>query len=948
MDASFDIQLLGSPLAGSDSPVYTWSNSLSSYIAATEMASFSDGSHLIAYVSTDGGSTKLYARRSDIQGQSTTDPVMVHDFGSMFIVSGNITVRVATFSNGEYVILWRDSESLSGQRYYANGQAAGGAFLVTPTQTTGIFGFDVATKSNGHLYVIWANGRRLPVMGVELDTQGNQVQPPKSLVLPTLNDMLEEVKAAPAANDGFVLSWGVAQSNPTGIGHKFQAFDSQLNPLGTVETLTSPTSGMAPEMLRLGPNRNVWAEQITDVGANRLQVQLRDDQGNLIAPAYDVSFNSSTLLPPQLTRWPGRGFLLTYLESDERGHHVYALVFNQEGAPLSTRLLVTESMDLPLNQFRVTGLTADRFGVAWIDNSTSPLYQTLKERTWQLATIPLSVKVNAPDGVIDPSTHEVVVTNLPVTIGVQGAVQDTPNTWRLSLDQAAQLQLVTYGPWPTVRFTLSVVDKATGDVVVSHDLSIGTDLDDQFFLPDDVQGQVLGMQGYNQLVLPGASSDYVVEALATGQFHLTSSTQTTDLFLSEVDAVMLADGLFTIEDLIPPPPDPDPIVPDPVLPDPVLPDPVLPDPELPDPGEPDPTEPTEEPSTGEDPSITDNGGNDEESDEETDEDDDDTELLGLYVFNGNVLTNSESSWDVSTDVEDMTSSEPFDAFDSSDTLWQDLDWLQWSDASSDLVPLVANQNLDLLGDTPSSPAEESPADSVEAPEEAADESVADEADPDDVTQELAADDEPLEAPLDTLELSDAEAALYGQPNSSPSRGHGADRVADSRTSSSVMAPQNPRESTAWNAARHAATLPSTLFESVRLAARTHFDDRSDRERRETVHEDGIRFHSPELNVTTRFASQELFTQMDTIDREVEQDVQQRQLMVGTAVVIATGFSVAQIAWLLRGSLIITQTLSSLPIWIGFDPLPVLNSVPSSGFTPIPVGNDESLLDLVRR
>ncbi len=948
MDASFDIQLLGSPVAGSDSPVYTWSNSLSSYIADTEMASFADGSHLIAYVSTDGGSTRLYARRSDIQGQSTTDPVIVHDFGSMFIVSGNITVRVATFSNGEYAILWRDSESLSGQRYYASGQAAGDAFLVTPTQTTGVFGFDVATKSNGHLYVIWANGRRLPVMGVELDTQGNQVQPPKPLVFPTLNDMLEEVKAAPGANDGVVLSWGVAQSNPTGIGHKFQAFDSQLNPLGTVETLTSPTSGMAPEMLRLGPNRNVWAEHITDVVGNRLQVQLRDDQGNLIAPAYDVSLNSSTLLAPQLTRWPGRGFLLTYLESDELGHHVYARVFNQEGAPLSTRLLVTESMDLPVDQFRITGLTPDRFGVAWIDNSSSPLSHTLKERTWQLATIPLSVKVNAPDGMIDPSTHEIVVSNLPATVGLQGGVQDTQGTWRLSFDQAAQLQLVTYGPWPTVRFTLSVVNKATGELVIGHDLSIGTDLDDQFFLPDDVQGQVLGMQGYNQLVLPGASTDYVVEALATGQFHLTSTTQTTDLFLSEVDAVMLADGLFTIEDLIPPPPDPDPIPPDPVVPDPVVPDPVIPDPELPDPGEPDPTDPAEEPSTDEDPSITDDGGDDEETDEDAEEDNTDTDLLGLYVFNGNVLTNNQSGWEVPSDVEDMTSSEPLDVFDSSDTLWQDLDWLQWSDASSDLVPLVANQNLDLLGDTPSSPADESPADSVETPEEAADEPPADEADPDDVTQELAADDEPLEAPLDTLELSDAEAALYSQPNASTSRGRGAERLADSKSSSPVMPPQSPRESTAWNAARQAATLPSTLFETVRVAARTHFDDRSERERRETVHEDGIRFHSPELNVTTRFASQELFTQMDTIDREVEQDVQHRQLMVGTAVVVATGFSVAQIAWLLRGSLIITQTLSSLPIWIGFDPLPVLNSVPSPGFTPIPVGNDESLLDLVRR
>lgn len=934
MDAALAVQLLGSPAAGNDSPVYAWNSSSDSFISETDVATFTDGGHLIAYIWSDGSSTKLYARRSDAQGQATTDPFLVHDFGSMTVVSGNITVRVATFANGEYAILWRDSESLSGQRYYSSNDAAGTPFLVTPTQTIGVFGFDVAAKSNGHLYVIWANGRRLPVLGVELDTQGNQVQPPKSLVFPTLSDMLEEVVAESDGGDGVILSWRVAQSNPTGIGHRYLAFSSQLDPISDLQTIDSPTAGMGPEILRLSPGRNVWAEQIFDAGTTRLQVQLRDDQGNIITPVIDASLNSSTLIPPQLTLWPGRGFLLTYLEADDSGYHLYVRAFNHDGAPLSAPLLVMDSLDLPTNQFQTMALTSERFGVTWVESS-NPLAQVMKERTWQLSTLALSLQIDAPAGTIHPSTHEILVTNLPATIGLANGIQEGPNQWRLTLDQAAQMQLLTHGPWPVVRMTLNVVDKATGDTVVSHDVTLGTETDDQFFLPEGVSGQVEGLLGYDQLVLSGVSSEYIVQPVDTNRFHLTSTTQTTDLYLSAVDALMFFDGTFAVEDLVETPAPP-----------------TLPEPPT-DPYPADPTDaptPSEETPSAEEPPSTTDDDQDPEITDETDEesDPDDTDLLGLYVFNGNLVADN-LAWDVSGDVSDSFSDPSLDMIDSPESIWQDLDWLQSSDSASDMAPMMASQDLELLNDIPSSPPDETPADTIEPPHESVEELTTEEGDQGEASQELSSDDGLLEAPLETLELSEAEVALNAN-NSHDAAARELERGATRQAfaTTAAVSQQAPQDVSPWTMTRPVGLLPSTLFETARLAARTRLDDRSPPERRAALQDDSVRFHSPELNVTTRFASQELFTEMDTIDREVAQDVQHRQLMVGTAVVVATGFSVAQIAWLLRGSLIITQTLSSLPIWVGFDPLPVLNSVPSPGFGNLPVGSDESLLDLVRR
>ena len=83
------------------------------------------------------------------------------------------------------------------------------------------------------------------------------------------------------------------------------------------------------------------------------------------------------------------------------------------------------------------------------------------------------------------------------------------------------------------------------------------------------------------------------------------------------------------------------------------------------------------------------------------------------------------------------------------------------------------------------------------------------------------------------------------------------------------------------------------------------------------------FPNADLVVAPEFDSELLFAQVDEIEQEIVPQLDTAQIVVGSAVILATGFSVANLGWLLRGSLLLTKLLTSMPIWLAFDPLPLL-------------------------
>jgi hypothetical protein len=84
-------------------------------------------------------------------------------------------------------------------------------------------------------------------------------------------------------------------------------------------------------------------------------------------------------------------------------------------------------------------------------------------------------------------------------------------------------------------------------------------------------------------------------------------------------------------------------------------------------------------------------------------------------------------------------------------------------------------------------------------------------------------------------------------------------------------------------------------------------------------------------------------ELDRLRESMQAEVELEQRIVGSAVAIGTGLSVGYVIWLLRGGLLVTSLLSSLPAWRYVDPLPVLGRLQGDEEE-----DDESLESMVDR
>ncbi|MEM8733479.1 MAG: hypothetical protein AAGG44_04625 [Planctomycetota bacterium] len=77
-----------------------------------------------------------------------------------------------------------------------------------------------------------------------------------------------------------------------------------------------------------------------------------------------------------------------------------------------------------------------------------------------------------------------------------------------------------------------------------------------------------------------------------------------------------------------------------------------------------------------------------------------------------------------------------------------------------------------------------------------------------------------------------------------------------------------------------------------------------------------------------FEQEAMFAGFDEVEESIADELNEAEIMVGSAIVLATGISIANIAWTLRSSILLSNLMSSLPIFVAFDPLPLLNRTPN--------------------
>ena len=77
------------------------------------------------------------------------------------------------------------------------------------------------------------------------------------------------------------------------------------------------------------------------------------------------------------------------------------------------------------------------------------------------------------------------------------------------------------------------------------------------------------------------------------------------------------------------------------------------------------------------------------------------------------------------------------------------------------------------------------------------------------------------------------------------------------------------------------------------------------------------------NMMTARAYHNMVNSLDDLKKEMADDHQLNKVYLGSAIVSSVGLSVGYVVWLLRGGMLLSTLLSSIPAWQILDPLPVL-------------------------
>jgi hypothetical protein len=78
------------------------------------------------------------------------------------------------------------------------------------------------------------------------------------------------------------------------------------------------------------------------------------------------------------------------------------------------------------------------------------------------------------------------------------------------------------------------------------------------------------------------------------------------------------------------------------------------------------------------------------------------------------------------------------------------------------------------------------------------------------------------------------------------------------------------------------------------------------------------------NLISARAYLNMVNSLDAVKKEMASDNQLNKVYLGSAIVSSIGLSVGYVVWLVRGGLLLSSLLSSLPAWQILDPLPILD------------------------
>ncbi|MCF6292798.1 MAG: choice-of-anchor D domain-containing protein, partial [Robiginitomaculum sp.] len=344
-----------------------------------DIASFSNGSFVITWrdLSRTGGDLNSFAIRADIF-QNANDAAPGGEFLVNTTTAGSQQEPdIAELSNGDFVITWGGSSSLSAQRYNANGVAQGIEFLVS-TNAISVLGFpirpSIAKLSNGGFVITWSDNSVInsDVHAQRYDANG-VAQGAEFMVNSTTTGGRRVPSITGLGNGGFVISW---EGNSSDI--RAQRYDANGLAQGAEflvnTTTTSPQ--VRPNIAGLGNGGFVitWVDNNSQTGNDTSNSAIRAQRydANGVAQGGEFLVNTTTARAqdePSIASLSNGDFVITWTDNSDTSDAVRAQRYNTNGVAQGGELLVNTTVPNNQDEPSIAGLGNGGFVITWQDNS---------------------------------------------------------------------------------------------------------------------------------------------------------------------------------------------------------------------------------------------------------------------------------------------------------------------------------------------------------------------------------------------------------------------------------------------------------------------------------------------------------------------------------------------------------------------------------------------------
>ena len=846
-----------------------------------------DGGSLIAFVANVAGQDGIYVRRMDAFNSPLSETTLVRQFSQSEVSTSAdpIHLSVTAFDNGTYIVAWTDSLGVHAQMLDSDDNPIGSQIDLQQATSSAGFNVDSLRLHNDDVLIAWSDFDTNTVRIQTLDHHGNPNGNPVTLFAAPTGEIIADLHLMSHAIGDFAISW--LQYDSAIDQQQFAgAFDTDGSVVVQPFEINSSSIVAVSSAISLESGNWAVAGRREATEGDVPLIAVLDDTGDILFEYVIPNPDSFVDAFPSISPIDGGGFSVALHRADSVGVNLFGQRFNENGEPIGDEVQINETVLDEALVSTLTPLADGGFVGYWLGKTLDGNSPAIMSRVIELTKTPLVIEIEDPQELVDPNVHRIELSGVPANVGLSHGFRTSPTSWQLTIDELEELEIWSDGQLPTLSLAAFLSDPtSTSGSLASWGVTLGTNFDD---LIDAFASAVAvdGRGGNDTFLVPGLKEDYQASVVDEGEiFALKHLATEVEYLLRDIEYLVFDDVQISSEQLIA---DSEESLEPPAIAPPVEED--LLDEELPVNEE----QETEDPSSNEDLESEEEFIKEElsEDNEEEYEDEEDAVDMTSLLFDEAIEEWAEEAGD-SRSMEFME--------EAMDDLFVEFELM--GDRQPDMDMLQMEEIAEVEDSSDQSEIAEQDADVVE------------EAEPETEKAEPIAVVEPaVESLVDPFSV----------PNLAPGIG--------------VLNPPRPakffRQSTPI-----AALTPPASSRPIDIPTPEPIVQMP-------VGPVEMPFVNPQLAVKTAFDSEQLFEKIDAVGDDVTEDMESVELVAGSAVVLATGFSIAQLAWLLRSSVLLTKLMSSMPIWVSFDPLPILSSNWDRLSVPA-LDDQESLLDIAR-